>query len=108
MEAMSEYAPDSLENNSALGGLGHDAAVRWRARRSSAPTSRRSENIAAAANTLKNFDGDGLMQPVTFPEMHESMAPCMGFGQVQGGEWKLTAGTDTDPFLCGTPVAATG
>ena len=66
------------------------------------------ENIAAAANTLQDFDGDGLMQPVTFPEMHESMAPCMGFGQVQGGEWKLTAGTETDPFLCGTPVAATG
>ena len=37
------------------------------------------------------------MQPVTFPDMHESMAPCMGFGQIQGGEWKLTAGTDDRP-----------
>ena len=55
-----------------------------------APTT---ENIAAAANTLQDFNGDGMMQPVTFPEMHESMAPCMGFGQVQSGAWKLTAGT---------------
>jgi branched-chain amino acid transport system substrate-binding protein len=107
MEAMRAYAPDMLENNSALIGwamillfggvldkLGADEPTR--------------ENIVAAANTLKDFDGDGLMQPVTFPDMHESMAPCMGFGQIQGGEWKLTAGTDTDPFLCGTPVAATG
>jgi branched-chain amino acid transport system substrate-binding protein len=107
MDAMTKYAPDSLENNSALSGWatmllfgGAIDAVAGKA-----PTK---ENIAAAANTLKNFNGDGLMQPVTFPDMHESMAPCMGFGQVQSGAWKLTAGTDTNPFLCGTPVAATG
>jgi hypothetical protein len=48
------------------------------------------------------------MQPVTFPEMHETMAPCMSIGQIQDGEWRLTAGTDADPFVCGTPVAAAG
>ena len=26
----------------------------------------------------------------------------------EGGVWTLTAGTASDPFLCGTPVAATG
>jgi branched-chain amino acid transport system substrate-binding protein len=107
MDAMTKYAPDSLENNSSLSGwatmLLFGGAIE--AVGGKAPTR---ENIAAAANTLKNFDGDGLMQPVTFPDMHESMAPCMGFGQVQSGAWKLTAGTDTNPFLCGTPVAATG
>jgi branched-chain amino acid transport system substrate-binding protein len=107
VEAMHEYAPDMTENNfamtgwammvllgGALGQLGADEPTR--------------ENIAAAANTLEDFDGDGLMQPVTFPDMHESMAPCMSFGQIQGGEWTLTAGTATDPFVCGTPVAAAG
>jgi len=107
MDAMNKYAPDSLQNNSALTGwatmLLFGGAIEKVA--GQAPSR---ENIAAAANTLKNFNGDGLMQPVSFPEMHESMAPCMGFGQVQSGAWKLTAGTDTNPFLCGTPVAATG
>src|SRR4051794_13398365 len=105
MDAMNQYAPDSLENNSALTGWAtmqlFGGAIG--AMGAKAPTK---ENIAAAANTLKNFNGDGLMQPVTFPEMHESMAPCMGFGQVQSGQWKLTAGTDTNPFICGTPTAA--
>jgi branched-chain amino acid transport system substrate-binding protein len=107
MDAMTKYAPASLQNNSALVGwatmLLFGGAIDKVA--GDAPTR---ENIAAAANTLKGFDGDGLMQPVTFPDMHTSMAPCMGFGQVKGGEWKLTAGTDTNPFLCGTPSAATG
>jgi branched-chain amino acid transport system substrate-binding protein len=107
MDAMTKYAPASLQNNSALVGwatmLLFGGAIDKVA--GNAPTR---ENIAAAANTLKGFDGEGLMQPVTFPDMHESMAPCMGFGQVKGGEWKLTAGTDTNPFLCGTPSAATG
>ena len=108
MEAMTEYAPESLENNAALTGWATMMLFGGALDERSAPRRRPSESIAAAANTLKDFDGDGLMQPVTFPAMHESMAPCMGFGQVQTGEWKLTAGTDTDPFLCGTPVAATG
>jgi branched-chain amino acid transport system substrate-binding protein len=105
MDAMKQYAPDKLENNSALTGwatmLLFGGAIT--AMGPKAPTK---DNIAAAANTLKGFNGDGLMQPVTFPDMHESMAPCMGFGQVQGGQWKLTAGTDTNPFICGTPTAA--
>jgi branched-chain amino acid transport system substrate-binding protein len=107
MDAMTKYAPDSLENNSALTGwatmLLFGGAIDKVA--GNAPTK---DAISAAANTLQNFNGDGLMQPVSFPEMHESMAPCMGFGQVTSGAWKLTAGTDTNPFLCGTPVAATG
>jgi branched-chain amino acid transport system substrate-binding protein len=107
MDAMTKYAPDSLQNNSTLTGwatmLLFGGAIEKVA--GQAPSR---DNIAAAANTLKNFDGDGLMQPVTFPDMHESMAPCMGFGQVKSGAWKLTAGTDSNPFLCGTPVAATG
>jgi branched-chain amino acid transport system substrate-binding protein len=107
MDAMTKYSPDYLENNSALTGwatmLLFGGAIDKVG--GAAPTK---ESIAAAANTLQNFNGDGLMQPVSFPQMHESMAPCMGFGQVQSGAWKLTAGTDTDPFLCGTPVAATG
>jgi branched-chain amino acid transport system substrate-binding protein len=107
MAAMQQYAPDSLENNSALSGWATMLLFGGALEKLAADEPTR-ENIAAAANTLKDFDGDGLMQPVTFPEMHESMAPCMGFGQVQGGEWKLTAGTATNPFLCGTPVAATG
>jgi branched-chain amino acid transport system substrate-binding protein len=105
MDAMKQYAPDKLENNSALTGwatmlLFGGALEKLGAQK---PTL---ESIAAAANTLKNFNGDGLMQPVTFPDMHESMAPCMGFGQVKSEAWALTAGTDTNPFICGTPVAA--
>jgi len=107
MDAMNKYSPDSMENNSALSGWGtmllFGGAINTVG--SQAPTR---ENIAAAANTLQNFTGDGLLQPVSFPQMHESMAPCMGFGQVQSSAWKLTAGTATNPFLCGTPVAATG
>jgi branched-chain amino acid transport system substrate-binding protein len=107
MEAMEEHNPDYLENNSALSGwvtmtLFGGALAQLGAEE---PTR---EAIAAAANTLQDFTGDGIMQPVSFPEMHESMAPCMGFGQLQEGVWVLTAGTPMDPFLCGTPVAATG
>jgi branched-chain amino acid transport system substrate-binding protein len=107
VEAMQQHAPDMLENNSALIGWATMVLFGGALKRLGAdePTW---ENIAAAANTLRDFDGNGLIQPVTFPDMHESMAPCMGFGQIQGGEWKLTAGTETDPFVCGTPVAATG
>ena len=105
MEAMNKYAPDSLENNSALTGWGtmdlFGGALA--ALGAEAPTK---ENIAAAANTLQDFTADGLLQPVSFPQMHESMAPCMGFGQVKNGTWTLTAGTADNPFLCGTPVAA--
>ncbi len=105
MEAMKQYQPDMLENNSALTGwatmLLFGGALE--ALGAQKPTI---ESIAAAANTLQNFDGDGLMQPVSFPQMHESMAPCMGFGQVKSEAWALTAGTPTNPFLCGTPVAA--
>jgi branched-chain amino acid transport system substrate-binding protein len=105
MDAMTKYAPDNLENNSALTGwatmLLFGGALQ--ALGAKAPTT---ENIAAAANTLKGFNGDGLLQPVTFPDMHTAMAPCMGFGQVKSSAWALTAGTDTNPFLCGTPVAA--
>jgi branched-chain amino acid transport system substrate-binding protein len=107
MDAMNKYDPASLENNSALTGwatmsLFGGALAKLGAQ---APTR---DSIAAAANTLKAFDGDGLMQPVTFPDMHESMAPCMSFGQIQNGAWKLTAGTATSPLICGTPVAASG
>jgi len=105
MDAMKQYAPDQLENNSALTGwatmLLFGGALQ--ALGAEKPTL---ESIAAAANTLQNFNGDGLMQPVSFPQMHESMAPCMGFGQVKSEAWTLTAGTDTNPFICGTPVAA--
>ncbi|MCU1501260.1 MAG: hypothetical protein JWM12_614, partial [Ilumatobacteraceae bacterium] len=105
MDAMTQYAPDSLENNSALTGWGtmdlFGGAIA--ALGATAPTK---ENIAAAANTLQNFTADGLLQPVSFPQMHESMAPCMGFGQVKKGTWTLTAGTAENPFLCGTPVSA--
>jgi ABC-type branched-subunit amino acid transport system substrate-binding protein len=105
MDAMTQYAPDMLENNSALTGwatmLLFGGALQ--ALGAEKPTI---ESISAAANTLQDFDGDGLMQPVSFPQMHESMAPCMGFGQVKSETWVLTAGTDTNPFICGTPVAA--
>jgi branched-chain amino acid transport system substrate-binding protein len=106
-DAMTKYAADSLQNNSALVGWATMLLFGGAINKVGAgkPTK---DAIAAAANTLKHFDGDGLMQPVTFPDMHTSMAPCMGFGQVKSGAWKLTAGTDTNPFLCGTPSAATG
>jgi branched-chain amino acid transport system substrate-binding protein len=107
IDAMTKYAPASLQNNSALVGWATMLLFGGTIDKVAGDAPSR-ENIAAAANTLKKFDGNGLMQPVTFPDMHESMAPCMSFGQVKSGEWKLTAGTDTNPFLCGTPTAATG
>ncbi len=107
MEAMNKYDAADLQNNSALVGWATMTLFggALNALGAQSPTQ---DNISAAANTLKNFDGDGIMQPVTFPDMHVSMAPCMSFGQIRSGAFKLTAGTATKPLICGTPVAASG
>ncbi len=105
MDAMNQYAPDSLENNSALTGWA-TMTLFGGAMRQLGATEPTQENIAAAANTLQGFTGDGLLQPVTFPEMHSRWRRAWASVRCKSGAWKLTAGTADNPFLCGTPVAA--
>ena len=82
MDAMTQVRPGQPREQLRAHRVGARCCCSVEPSRRSAARRRRRENISAAANTLQNFNGDGLMQPVSFPQMHESMAPCMGFGQV--------------------------
>jgi branched-chain amino acid transport system substrate-binding protein len=66
-----------------------------------APTS---ANIVAAGNSIKNFTADGMLQPISFPAMHDTLAPCLSFAQVTNGQFKIVSGSGTNFLLCGTPV----
>ncbi|MFY9890169.1 MAG: ABC transporter substrate-binding protein [Streptosporangiaceae bacterium] len=61
-------------------------------------------NIVAAGNSIKNFTADGMLQPVSFPEMHYTLAPCLSFAQVINGQFKIVSGSGANFLLCGTPV----
>jgi branched-chain amino acid transport system substrate-binding protein len=57
-------------------------------------------SLTNATNTLKNFTGEGVMAPVTFPLLHTQTTRCFAFVQVQNGKWTQISGTKTAPFYC--------
>lgn len=57
-------------------------------------------SLTAATNKLKNYTGDGVMAPVTFPLFHTQTTRCFAFVQVQKGKWVQISGTKTAPFYC--------
>ena len=63
MDAMTKYAPDSLENNSALTGWAHDAAVRWGHPEGRQPGADAGEHRRRRQHAAE-LHGDGLLQPV--------------------------------------------
>jgi hypothetical protein len=57
-------------------------------------------SLTNATNTLKNFTGQGVMAPVTFPLLHTQTTRCFAFVQVKNGKWTQISGTKTAPFYC--------
>jgi branched-chain amino acid transport system substrate-binding protein len=61
-------------------------------------------NIVAAGNSIKNYTADGMLQPISFPAMHDTLAPCLSLAQVTNGQFKIVSGSGSNFLLCGTPV----
>ncbi len=61
-------------------------------------------SLTAATNTLKNYTGNGVLAPVSFPLFHTSAPSCLAFVQVQNGKWKQISGTTSKPFYCSKPL----
>jgi len=105
LAAMRKYAPANVENSQALNAWTAMLVLAGAVAKlgNSAPTK---QNLINAGNALKNYTGDGMLQPVTFPAMHTTLAPCLAIGQLTGGQWKVVTGSADNPFVCGAGVPA--
>jgi hypothetical protein len=45
-----------------------------------------------------------MLQPISFPAMHDTLAPCLSLAQVTNGQFKIVSGSGSNFLLCGTPV----
>ncbi len=104
--AMQRYSPSNVHNYQALAGWANMEMFAGAIGQlgSNPPTAK---NITAAGNTIKNYTGQGMFPPVTFPAMHAQLNPCFSLAQVVNGQWQIVTGSASNPFVCGTAVPAT-
>jgi branched-chain amino acid transport system substrate-binding protein len=103
--AMKQYSPSNVQNAEALSGWANMLLFAGAIQQlgSNAPTP---QNIATAGNTLKNYTGQGMFPPVSFPADHSQLNPCFSLAQIVSGQWKIVTGNATDPFACGVAVSS--
>ncbi len=61
-------------------------------------------SLTKATNELKNYTGDGILAPVSFPLFHTQATECFAFVQVQNQKWVDFSGTKASPFYCAPPL----
>ena len=100
LAAMAKYQPSQEYNQQAL--YGWDSMVNLggalQALGSKPPTR---ANIVAAGNSVANFTGDGILQPLSFPAFHTNPPLCIVEGKLESGKWVSISGTSANPFTCG-------
>ena len=61
-------------------------------------------SLTASTNSLKNYTGNGVLAPVSFPLFHTAAPSCFAFVQVQNSKWVQISGTKSSPFYCAAPL----
>jgi hypothetical protein len=103
LAAMKKYSPSDEYNFQSLVGWASAALMGGGiAKIGKADVTRTS--LANATNELKNYTGDGVFAPVTFPDFHTYPTSCLSFVQVQNKKWVQISGTKTNPFFCSKPT----
>jgi ABC-type branched-subunit amino acid transport system substrate-binding protein len=104
LAAMKKYEPaDEYNFNALVGWASGEMLAGGLQKLGSKPVTRAS--LASATNTLKNYTGNGVMAPVSFPLFHSQTTRCFAFVQVQHEKWVQISGTKTNPFYCANGLA---
>lgn len=57
-------------------------------------------SLTTAGNTIKNYTGEGLVPPLSYPTARTTGVSCSSFSQVMGGKWTILSGNPSAPFFC--------